>query len=723
MQNSKMKQTASTICWQQVLVGLFSFLMLSLGDDHSWGYQRVIYHHNLIVNIDPEQHSLMATATIQVNAQTSRPQMMQFSLNKNLVIDAISLNEKPISFEDGDTRTLETERDDHLYSIQLPDSIGLSTAISLSITYHGMITDQPRATPGLRFIKPDSTTGYIGPEGVYLTSELPWYPKIAETLGTFRVHTTVPLGWETVTQGKEVNHLVSKDGVTSEWESWVPSEELTLVANRFVKKERLWNDIAISTYLLFEHASLADQYLNATADYLDMYTALLGPYPFRKFSVVENFFPSGLGLPSFTLLGSRSIKRGYTQSYSLGHEIVHSWFGNWVLNDYSTGNWIEGLTTYLANYYYEEVHELKEIALNKRKQMFFEYNLYGTNQDEYPVIRFHHKEEHIDNAIGYQKVAMIFHMLRQEVGETAFFSGIRQLLRKYHERYAGWREIEKIFNQESGRNLNWFFEQWVNRGGTPTLAISHTNLQADPHNSSQYFIHITLKQLTPHYRLRLPVEVYLVNGKTYHTTIVLNQAKQILTIAVPSQPMRLAIDPAMHVLRRLDRDQIPPMLNVWVTDRLKAVFLDWTNLQSTRAYTAVLQRLRSQTSDVIYRAGSLEYILGTSSLMLGNVRSRTDQQKGLIGCGDSIKLDDTQISVKGEKFEGPEIAWILSCPDPENPQHVMTMFDGFSPSAISKVARLFFFYGWDSYLIFNNGEVVARGLFEPISSNLEVVLQ
>ncbi len=72
------------------------------------------------------------------------------------------------------------------------------------------------------------------------------------------------------------------------------------------------------------------------------------------------------------------IKRGYTQPYSLGHEIVHSWYGNSVLNDFSTGNWVEGLTTYMANYYFEELHSPPEKALSLRKRMFYEYSLYAT---------------------------------------------------------------------------------------------------------------------------------------------------------------------------------------------------------------------------------------------------------------------------------------------------------------------------------------------------------
>ena len=74
-------------------------------------------------------------------------------------------------------------------------------------------------------------------------------------------------------------------------------------------------------------------------------------------------------MPSFTLLGSGVIKRHYIQPYALGHEIVHSWIGNWVFNRSEQGNWVEGLTTYVANYYYEELMGTPEQALDQRRLM------------------------------------------------------------------------------------------------------------------------------------------------------------------------------------------------------------------------------------------------------------------------------------------------------------------------------------------------------------------
>ena len=201
---------------------------------------------------------------------------------------------------------------------------------------------------------------------------------------------------------------------------------MTVVANRFVVKTRAWQaksgqEIQLATYLFPEEAALADEYLDASARYLDAYIPLLGPYPFSQFAVVENFFPSGLGMPSFTLLGSGVIKRHYIQPYALGHEIVHSWIGNGVFNRVSQGNWVEGLTTYLSNYYYHELTGDEAQAREQRRLMLLGYSVYVRQGDDYPVGQFVQKRDEKDNAIGYQKSAMVFHLLRQEIGEAAFW--------------------------------------------------------------------------------------------------------------------------------------------------------------------------------------------------------------------------------------------------------------------------------------------------------------
>ena len=109
------------------------------------------------------------------------------------------------------------------------------------------------------------------------------------------------------------------------------------------------------TYMFPKSNHLSQSYLDAIAKYISQYEALFGPYPFDKFAVVENFFSTGYGFPSYTLLGSRVIRLPFIIHTSLGHEIAHCWWGNGVYVDYAQGNWSEGLTTYVSDVRFKEL--------------------------------------------------------------------------------------------------------------------------------------------------------------------------------------------------------------------------------------------------------------------------------------------------------------------------------------------------------------------------------
>ncbi len=478
-----------------------------------------IQHHDLHIELRPESHTIIARDTIQLAGCPDAEQMVHVQLNPDLEIEEIVLADGPLLFWEeslhSGTNKQGAPRWTRTIAIRLPEVSSSRDAMRVHISYRGHIQDAPAASPGLRFVRPDKTLGYIGEEGVYLTSETAWYPDIPGSVPTFLVTATVPTGWRAVTHGQEVSLTKGKTTATSEWNVRAPTEALTVAANRFVKQAVQWKGIEVATYLFPEDAHRSDQYLKATVHYLDWYTKRLGPYPFPKFAVVENFFPSGIGLPSFTLLGSRVMKRGYTQPYSLGHEVVHSWLGNSVHNHFKTGNWVEGLTTYLANYYYDERMEGDEKAGAHRRRMIMEYNLYVQSADDYPVVKFHHKENRVDNAIGYQKTAMIFHMLRRELGDRDFFQAIRTMIADYSGRYADWPQLRRVFEDASGKELSWFFTQWVYGSGAPHLRIAQAHVARDPRTG--YWVSIKVTQKGTPYRLRVPAVIQLEQGREYRT--------------------------------------------------------------------------------------------------------------------------------------------------------------------------------------------------------------
>jgi hypothetical protein len=708
---------------------LFPLATIEVSTSLALASDRPILHHNLSIQILPDTHEIHAKDTIIVKAsdRSMLKSPLRLSLNRHLTVEHVQTGTKTIPFDIVDPSEDTNKGPDSIQIIEISDWGRLSPAapLSLLIRYKGKIHDPPRPSKDLRFVRPDKTVGHIGPEGTYLSSETAWYPALPETLSTFSIEVTLPQGWMAVTQGNQGSQVSDSKGVTATWEVHIASEALTLVANQFVKDHRDWQGIEMATYLFPEDAHLSEQYLDATAQYLEVYTKLLGPYPFGKFAVVENFFPSGLGLPSFTLLGNRVIKRGYTQPYSLGHEIVHSWIGNSVLNDLSKGNWVEGLTTYLANYYYEELQGSSDAPLKNRRRMLYEYNLYAPPSEEYPLIQFHHKETRIDNAIGYQKAAMIFHMLRHEIGDEAFFSGLRTLVKEKSGAYADWGTLEQVFEKTAGRELGWFFTQWVEQSGAPSMKILKADVRDAQQAGSGSSIELTVEQTGPSYQLNLPIAIEMTNEQIYETSIMIKTQNAHFTIPVPTQPTHLEVDPQFNLFRRLQRNQIPPMLNMWVTDQNPIIILPDEDFgKETSIYQPILHRLQSRELKVhIQRTDEGMILRPHSQLILDDPKTNHLTSRVIESCSHDFHLGPKRLTISDKTFEGPTIAWLISCPHPTHPGHTVTVFSGFSDSAVARVARLLFFYGWDSYLVFKDGKVVARGTLDTINNDLEVSLQ
>jgi len=349
-----------------------------------------------------------------------------------------------------------------------------------------------------------------------------------------------------------------------------------------------------------------------------------------------------------------------------------------------------------------------------------EYSLYTQPENDYAVVNFHHKENRVDNAIGYQKTAMIFHMLRRQIGDDAFFRGLRQLVAEYTGRYAGWSELQRLFEQTSRSDLSWFFIQWLERPGAPMLAIQEARVQ--PAEGDGFWIRLRVFQAGDSYRLQVPVVIQLDQENVYCAILDIQGNDQLLSLWVPSKPRRLMLDPEYQTFRRLKRSQIPPMLNLWVTDNKRAVSVP-SGESDQALFRPALDRIRSQQGDVIWLEGTARSTSVRSVLAFGRPNQNPGTGELLRWCGPRITVNEREVTIEGTTFSGDNVAILVSCANPKHPDHVGTAFFGLAPDAVSRVARLLFFYGWDSYLVYKNGKVIARGSFAPTAQELTVELQ
>ncbi len=315
-----------------------------------------------------------------------------------------------------------------------------------------------------------STAGIVAKQGIYLAGSSLWYPYFSNELVSFKLSTNVPKNWHLISQG---NGTSRTDKGRADWDSAGPVDEIYLVGGPLVKYEEPAGAVAAEVYLREEDAALAQSYLTATAQYLEMYRELIGPYPYGKFALVENFWETGYGMPSFTLLGPQIIRFPFILTSSYPHEILHNWWGNSVFVDYQTGNWCEGLTAYMADHLMQEQRGGEASAVYRRDTLK-KYRDFVSEGRDFPITEFRSRHSAATEAVGYGKVLMGFHMLRRQIGDEAFRAAMARFYRSNRGRQASFADVQAALEASAEVDLDTFFSQWIDRVGAPDLRVGGT---------------------------------------------------------------------------------------------------------------------------------------------------------------------------------------------------------------------------------------------------------
>ena len=405
---------------------------------------------------------------------------------------------------------------------------------------------------------------HIGPEGILLMDN--WHPAV-EGASLYRLTAVLPSEFEGVSEADEVRVREQSPDNSREFLFVFqhPLRNLTLIAGRYQVEMERHGDIEISTYFFAEDSGLSKTYREFTGKYLDMYEKYLGKYPYSRFAVVENFLSAGYSFPTFTLLGKDILKMPFILETSLGHEVLHQWFGNLVYTDDKTGNWSEGLTTYLADHRYEE---LKDKGWDYRKQTLISFESYVTSEKDFPLRSFSGREDRASAAIGYGKSAMVFHMLRRMVGEEIFFSSLRKFVEKNRFKAASWSDIRDVFESGYGKDLEWFFKQWVEESGLPELEINNLELK---YKGTKAVVSFNVDQKGKNYKLFLPVAVQLREGEVRKVFVIEKEPRTLVEVEIEAEdtPVSLIIDDNYDLFRKLSEEEFPPVVSRLLGDDKK----------------------------------------------------------------------------------------------------------------------------------------------------------
>ena len=214
------------------------------------------------------------------------------------------------------------------------------------------------------------------------------------------------------------------------------------------------------------------------------------------------------------------------------------------------GNWAEGLTTYLADHLYEE-QEGK--GFEYRKGVLINYQSYVNDKNEFPLKDFHERVNRSSQAIGYGKALMVFHMLKNLLGPERFHDSLRDFGEEMRFKKAGWDTLQRFFERVSGRDLKWFFRQWVEEKGLAGLRLEE-DVKVRP-VEGKFEVQFTITQRPKAYRVDLPVSFYSTLGRVTHL-FPIDKEKNNLKILLDDWPQRLVIDEDYDLARTLAQRRI-----------------------------------------------------------------------------------------------------------------------------------------------------------------------
>jgi len=534
----------------------------------------------------------------------------------------------------------------------------------------------------------------VGAEGISLT--LGWYPSL-EGMAFRNLEALVPQGFFAVSEADAINMTTTPGGDLYSFSFPYPIDDINLVAGPYVEKKEHHQGIDVYAYFFPEDVSLAQPYVSHAKRYLSLYTDLLGPYPYKRFSIVENILSTGYSMPTFTLLGRDVVRLPFIAETSLGHEIVHQWLGNWVYADYRNGNWVEGLASYLSDHLYEEQ---KGEGWRHRKKMLTDYQSYVTPSKERPLKEFSGRTDFASSAIGYGKGAMFFHMIEDLVGEETFTTALRRLIEEKKHARASWADIQGAFETASARDLEWFFNQWLSRRDVPSLRVEHARVvmvQGTPTVSFE-----VVQEGAP-YQLNLPYRVITERGE-FKDTLRIEKEKEAFEVPVTERPLRIVFDEGYDIMRTLTRNESPPVIAQLLGDEKGMVVFPE---QEEERYAALIDLFKGEGFMVKEEKEVKDEDIRTSSLLVLGVESpiltRLFGKIGPPGPGFSLAVRR----------------------NPLNAKKVVAYAHGDSREEIDPVARRIFRYGKYSSIRFKAGENtekviaetergIAFSLYEPV---------
>lgn len=485
-------------------------------------------NYDISVDLQPESRSLSSTAIITFNSEV--PQKIEFKLLKKLKITNLAA----VGFD------FDENMNDENYRRITFTKQNDADKFRLVFHFNGEVFNLPKETNLTQ--RHSNSLGIISDkskEGIYLPAGS-FYPfAVGDMVANYKIEVKIDNGYSVILSGNKLSELSIENKTLSKWETPFPVDEVTMVGGKFHKYNKEFDNHQFNLFT-YDTTSLADRYLDAVIEHYKIYTDLFGDYPFNEFSIVENFFATGFGMPGYTLLSGRLLTMPFVtlSPGSLAHEFVHNWWGNSVYVDYEKGNWCEALTTFCSNYYFNVYKNKESDQIDWRKKALLAIDDLPQEKN-YPVKDFQYQRDMFDAVVGYSKGAFIFYEVYKLIGKEKFFDSMKELAKNYRGKRAYWNDIVNIFDKNAPAqvkkeiNIKDFINNWLNARETLTVELLSSKSKSIANNKFELQISKTTNLITT---IEINInragiwENKLVTLKDKLTKVVLDNASDITEI-------------------------------------------------------------------------------------------------------------------------------------------------------------------------------------------------
>ncbi len=395
---------------------------------------------------------------------------------------------------------------------------------------------------GLYFINPKATDP-DKPQQIWTQGETEasskWFPTIDKPNErcTQEIYITVKDKFKTLSNGLLMSSKKNNDGTrTDYWKMDLPHAPylFMMAIGEYAVIEDKWENIPLTYYVEPKYETSAKKIFSNTPEMLGFFSKITGvKYPWSKYAqiVVRDYVSGAMENTTAVIFGEfvQKTAREINDSNNdliVAHEMFHHWFGDYVTcESWSNLTLNEGFANY-AEYLWTEEKYGKKAADEHKYTELFGY-LSSARNGGHDLIHYgYDKKEDMFDAHSYNKGGIVLHMLRDYVGDEAFFASLNRYLTDNAYTAVEVDELRIAFEDTTGEDLNWFFDQWYLDQGYPDLELNHEYLS----EQKKYILNISQTQ-DPEENVaifKMPVTLRFIyeNGKTIDKEIMINQRDQ-----------------------------------------------------------------------------------------------------------------------------------------------------------------------------------------------------